>query len=91
MERKRLIKGLIALNTVLLCVFVWLFISDKKSQRQPVKQDEVEISDSLDLLEKQLDSLESSDSSCVYEPGKGARESVSGSLSGIIQSVTNNC
>lgn len=62
MERKRLIKGLIALNTVLLCVFVWLLISDKRSKRQPVKQDEVEISDSLDLLEKQLDSLESSDS-----------------------------
>ena len=79
------------MNAVLLCVFVWLLISDKKAQRKPVKQDEVEVTVSLDLLEKQNDSLESSDSSCVYEPGKGARESVSGSLSGIIQSVTNNC
>lgn len=79
MERKRLIKGLIALNAVLLCVFVWLLISDKKAQRKPVKQDEVEITDSLDLLEKQNDSLESSYSSCVYELGEGAGNIVSGS------------
>ena len=70
------------LNAVLLCVLVWLLVSDKKAANKPVKLDGLELADSLYLMEIQKDSLESSDSSCVYEPGKGAGESYSGSLSG---------
>ncbi len=79
MERKKLIKGLVTLNAVLLCVLVWLLVSDKKTWKGPADQDNIEVSDSLKTLETQKDSLESSNSSCVYEPGNGAGENVPGS------------
>lgn len=82
MERKTIVHSLVALNAVLLCIFVWLLISDKEATKQPVKQDDVETPDSLNMMEIPKDFIESSESSCVYEPGKGAGESVSGSLSG---------
>ena len=68
-----------ALNTVLLCVLAWLLVTDKRAANKPVKLDGLELSDSLDLIEIQKDSLESSDSSCVYEPGKGAEKIAPGS------------
>ena len=49
---------MVALNAVLLCVLVWLLVTDKKAANKPVKLDGLELADSL----------ESSDSSCVYEP-----------------------
>ncbi|MBQ9309400.1 MAG: hypothetical protein IJ222_00870 [Bacteroidales bacterium] len=58
MERKALVRSLVALNAVLLCVLVWLLVTDKKAANKPVKLDGLELADSL----------ESSDSSCVYEP-----------------------
>lgn len=65
-----------ALNAVLLCILVWLLVSDKpKASKKPVKQDVVELADLL----------ESSNSSCVDEPGKGAGETVSGSNSGSLR------
>ena len=80
MERKKLIKGLVALNAVLLCILVWLLVSDNKAVKTPEKQEEVEIADTLNTMESQKDSLESSNSSCAYAPGKGAGNIVSGSL-----------
>ena len=50
--------SLVELNAVLLCVLVWLLVTDKKAANKPVKLDGLELADSL----------ESSDSSCVYEP-----------------------
>lgn len=85
MERKTLVRALVVLNAVLLCVLVWLLVSDKKAANKSVKLDGLELADSLDLMEIQKDSLESSDSSCVYEPGKGAGDNVPGSLSGDLQ------
>lgn len=66
MERKKLIKGLVTLNAVLLCVLVWLLVFDKKTEKGPTEQDSIEASDSIKSLETQKDSLESSNSSCVY-------------------------
>ena len=76
MERKTIVRSLVALNAVLLCILVWLLVSDKpKASKKPVKQDVVELADSL----------ESSNSSCVDGPGKGAGETVSGSNSGSLR------
>lgn len=85
MERKTLVRALVLLNATLLCVLVWLLVSDKKAANKPVKLDGLELADSLDLMEIQKDSLESSDSSCVYEPGKGAEENAPGSHSGTLR------
>ena len=74
-----------ALNAVLLCVLVWLLVFDKKTEKRPAEQDGIEASDSLKSLETQKDSLESSNSSCVYEPGNGAGGNVPGSHSGDLQ------
>ena len=79
MERKNLIKGLVTLNAVLLCVLVSLLLSDNNTVKTPEKQEDVEIADTLNTMESQKDSLESSNSSCVYEPGNGAGENVPGS------------
>ena len=50
---------MVALNAVLLCILVWLLVSDKpKASKKPVKQDVVELADSLDLMKIQKDSLE---------------------------------
>ncbi len=58
MDRKTLVRSLVVLNAFLLCILVWLLVSDKpKASKKPVKQDVVELTDSL----------ESSNSSCVYE------------------------
>ena len=76
---------MVALNAVLLCVLVWLLVSDKKTSKGTAEQDGIEASDSLKSLETQKDSLESSNSSCVYEPGNGAGENVPGSHSGDLQ------
>ena len=74
-----------ALNAVLLCILVWLLVSDKKTSKGTAEQDGIEASDSLKSLETQKDSLESSNSSCVDGPGKGAGETVSGSNSGSLR------
>lgn len=68
-----------ALNAVLLCVLVWLLVSDKKTSKGPAEQDGIEASDSFKSLEIQKDSLESSNSSCVYKTGNGAGALGSGS------------
>lgn len=74
-----------ALNAVLLCVLVWLLVSDRKASKGPAEQDSIEASDSLKSLETQKDSLESSNTSCVYEHGNGAGENIPGSRSGDLQ------
>lgn len=78
-KKTALVRSLVALNAVLLCVLMWLLVTDKKAPKRPVKLDNVELIDSLDPMKIQKDSLESSDSSCAYEPGKGAGENVPGS------------
>ena len=35
MERKTIVRSLVALNVVLLCVLGWLFISEKKAAEVP--------------------------------------------------------
>ena len=47
MERKALVRSLVALNAVLLCVLVWLLVTDKKAANKPVKLDGLELADSL--------------------------------------------
>ena len=82
MERKTIVRSLVALNVVLLCVLGWLFISEKKAAEVPEGQDSIEVADSLKSIEIQKDSLESSNSSCVYKTGNGAGALGSGSTPG---------
>lgn len=82
MERKTIVRSLVALNVVLLCILGWLLISEKEAADVPEGQDSIEVADSLKSIEIQKDSLESSNSSCVYKTGNGAGEMVPGSTPG---------